>query len=103
MQTHHMTIQQRVVARWLSAPKLRCRVTEAKVNLKGKYDELEFGACGSEEENPQHIIKCEELNKNQDSAEVEYSKLVNGTLLEKLKVVNVFDENFKSLETIRKG
>jgi hypothetical protein len=52
-----MTIQQRVVARWLSAPKLRCRVTEAKVNLKGKYDELECGACGSEEETQQHIIK----------------------------------------------
>ena len=98
-----MTIQQRVVARWLRAPKLRCRVTEAKVNLKGKYDELECGACGSEEETQQHIIKCEELNKNKDSAEVEYSKLLNGTVLEKLKIANVFEDNFKSLEAIRKG
>jgi hypothetical protein len=32
-------------------------VTEAKVNLKGKYDELECGACGSEEETQQHIKK----------------------------------------------
>ena len=83
--------------------KLRCRVTEAKVNLKGKYDELECGACWLEEETQQHIIKCEELNKNKDSAEVEYSKLLNGTVLEKLKIAKVFEDNFKSLEAIRKG
>ena len=73
-------------------------MTEAKVNLKGKYDELECGACGSEEETQQHMIKHEELNKNKDSAEVEYSKLLNGTVLEKLKIANVFEDNFKSLE-----
>ena len=28
--------------------KLRCRVTETKVNLKGKYDLLECDACGKE-------------------------------------------------------
>ena len=27
--------------------KLRCRVTEAKINLNGKYDNLECEACGS--------------------------------------------------------
>ena len=42
--------------------KLRCRVTEAKNNLKGKYDNLECGACGLEEENQQHIVECKELN-----------------------------------------
>ena len=36
--------------------RLRCRVTEAKVNLRGKYDNLECGACGLEEENQQHIL-----------------------------------------------
>ena len=83
--------------------KLRCRMTEAKVNLKGKYDNLECGACGIEEENQEHIIKCKELNKNNDILEFEYSKLFNGTVLEKLKISKMFKENFKVLEKMRKG
>ena len=83
--------------------KLRCRMTEAKVNLKGKYDNLECGACGIEEENQEHIIKCEELNMNNDIVEFEYSKLFNGTVLEKLKISKMFKENFKLLERMRKG
>ena len=35
---------------------LRCRVTEAKINLRGKYDNLECGACGLEEETQQHSM-----------------------------------------------
>ena len=37
--------------------KLRCRVTEVKINMKGKYDELECVACGEEEESQEHIMK----------------------------------------------
>ena len=73
--------------------KLRCRMTEAKVNLKGKYDDLECGACGLEEESQQHIIKCKELNKNRSKEEVEYSKIFNGTVIEKLKIAKMFQEN----------
>ena len=46
---------------------LRCRVTETKVNLRGKYDNLECEACGLEEETQQHIIECKELNRNKAS------------------------------------
>ena len=83
--------------------KLRCRMTEAKVNLKGKYDDLECGACGLEEESQQHIIKCKELNKNRSKEEVEYSKIFNGTVIEKLKIAKMFQENFEILEARRKG
>ena len=44
--------------------KMRCRVTEAKTNLKGKYDNLECGACGLAEESQHHILECEVLNEN---------------------------------------
>ena len=37
--------------------KLRCRVTGVKINMRGKYDNLECEACGLEEETQQHIIK----------------------------------------------
>ena len=42
-----------------------CRVTKTKVNLKGKYDNLECRACHNEEENQEHILLCAEINENE--------------------------------------
>ena len=41
-----------------SKVKLRCRMTEAKIDLRGMYDNLDCGACRIEEETHHHIIKC---------------------------------------------
>ena len=83
--------------------KLRCRMAESKVNLKGKYDNLECGACGLEEENQQHILKCRELNRNKSIQEFKYANLFNGTVTEKLKIAKMFKENFDILESMKKG
>ena len=64
--------------------KLRCRVTETKVNLKGKYDNLECGACHNEEETQEHILVCAEINKNRKLEDIKYEKLFNGTVNEKV-------------------
>ena len=81
--------------------KLRCKVTEAKVNLKGTYDNLECGACGISEETQQHIIECKELNKNKKSENIIYSKILNGTVIEKLKIAKLFRENYDKLEKMK--
>ena len=83
--------------------RLRCRVTEAKNNLKGKYDNLECGACGLYEEDQQHILKCKVLNKEKTIEETKYENLLNGTVEEKLKIARKFRENFAILEKIKKG
>ena len=36
--------------------KLRCRVTEDKMNMKGMYDEHDCRACGKISENQEHIL-----------------------------------------------
>ena len=81
--------------------KLRCRVTEAKVNLKGKYDNLECRACGQQEENQEHILKCEELNKNKKTDEINYEHLFNGMESEKLRIAKLFKENLKILGDLK--
>ena len=81
---------------------LRCRVTETKVNLRGKYDNLECEACGLEEETQQHIIECKELNRNKEEQKFKYENLLNGTVLEKVKIATRFKENFEMLERRKK-
>ena len=81
---------------------LRCRMTEAKINLKGMYDNLECGACSLEEESQQHIIQCSVINKNKEVKHLDYGKLFVGTVEEKLKIAQKFKENFAVLEGIKK-
>ena len=81
---------------------LRCRVTEAKVNLKGKCDNLECGACGLKEENQQHIVECKELNGNRIIEELNYNTLLIVTVTEKLKSAKKIKENYAKLENWKK-
>ena len=82
---------------------LRCRVTEAKINLRGKYDNLDCGACGLEEESQQHIMKCKVLNKNKEEEDIDYEKLYNGTVTEKLKIAHKFEFFLSNLERMTNG
>ena len=82
--------------------KVRCRVTETKVNLKGKYDLLQCDACGKEEETQEHILLCTEINTNGKKDECKYEKLFYGTVFEKFKIARGFKEIFEILEKIKK-
>ena len=61
--------------------------------MGGKYDNLECEACGLEEETQQHIIKCGVLNRNKDDENIQYGRLLNGTVREQLKIAYKFQEN----------
>ena len=71
--------------------------------MRGKYDNLECEACGLEEETQQHIIKCEVLNRNKDDENIQYRRLLNGTVREQLKIAYKFQENNEILELMKKG
>jgi hypothetical protein len=82
--------------------KLRCRVTEVKVNLRGKYENLDCRACHVKEENQKHVLFCKELNEKKNPEEIEYEKLFNGLVSDKVKVAMRFKENFNILENMKK-
>ena len=42
------------------------------------------------------------LNKNKEEEEINYEKLYNGTVKEKLKIAHKFEEIFSILEKIKK-
>jgi hypothetical protein len=77
-------------------------MTEARVNLKGKYDDWDCSACGLDEESQEQIIKCEQLNRNNEIEEVDYEKIYNGTVAEKLKIAHRFKEKDDLLENMKK-
>ena len=77
--------------------KLRCRVTNVKTNMKGKYEKLECRACNLEEESQKHIMECKILNHESDQ-KLEYEKVFNGTVSEKLKIAKKFRKNIEKLE-----
>ena len=75
---------------------LRCQVTDVKTNFKRKYENLECRACMSEEESQKHLIECKILN--QQLEQLEYEKIYNGTVEDKLKIARRFQTNLKFIE-----
>ena len=76
--------------------KLRSRMTNVKKNFKGKFDQQECRACKIEGEDQKHILECKILNKNLEK--IEYEKIYNGTVSEKLKIARRFKSNMEILE-----
>ena len=82
--------------------KLRCKVTNLKMNFKGMYDDFECSACGIEEETQEHVMNSKKLNENKLRKMLNMKKISNGTVYEKLEVAKKFKENFDILENIKK-
>ena len=65
--------------------------------MRGNYDSLYCRGCKITEESQTHIVQeCKILN--QDSQKIEYEKIFNGTIQEKVKIARRFQENYKKLE-----
>ena len=76
--------------------KMRSRVTEVKINYRGKYETLECDLCSEEEETQEHILKCKEIIKETNNdKELEYSKLLDGNMNNQLEIAKIFTENMK--------
>ena len=77
--------------------KLRCRVTSIKANMKGSFESLQCRACKLFEESQEHIVNhCKILNKEEKI--LEYEKILNGTVIEKVEIAKRFQKNFEMLE-----
>ena len=69
--------------------KLRSRVTETKTNMKGKYDSHECSACGEENENQEHVIKCNvllQMNSEYGMKFRDYQHILNGNVAQQLEI-----------------
>ena len=79
--------------------RLRARMTDVKVNFKGKYENLACKICKKENETQDHILKCEKI-----STEVspEYHKIFEKDVQDQVKIAKIFNENIKRRNSILK-
>ena len=83
--------------------KLRSRVSDVRINYKGKYKKLQCKICYNEEEESQkHILQCEILNEKYDEIP-EYEETFNGNVKMKLAMARKFIENLKLRDKIKKS
>ena len=85
--------------------KLRSRVTETKTNMKGKYDSYECSACGEENENQEHVIKCNvllQMNSEYDMNVRDYKHILNGNVAQQIQISRLFKSNMKILQKFKK-
>ena len=77
--------------------KMRCRVTNVKMNMKGKFENLECSVCNSENESQIHIMECSEISKHKEikGKMVEHENISGENVKKQLEIVKCFIENMK--------
>ena len=81
--------------------KIRSRVLDVKMNLKGIYDTYECEVCFKEEESQKHIYECTEIwkiRKINNENIPKYENILNGDVLEMIEVAKIIQANMKIQE-----
>ena len=81
--------------------KLRCKMTNLKANMKGKYENLECRACKIENESQQHVFECNEIDVKFHVKET-YEDLIEGSLRQKIEISEVMKKRIERLQEIEK-
>ena len=82
--------------------KIRSRVTDVKINFRGKYENLECDICKKQEESQKHILECSEIMKEDGFKKVEYEQIFEEDTKLQLEVVKTFIMNMKTKEKMLK-
>ena len=82
---------------------MRSRVTNVKLNFRGKFENFECRACNKEEESQKHIMECKIINKNKNIENIpNYEKIFETNVREQVKIAKKFIENMKIRKTLGK-
>ena len=77
--------------------KMRSRISNVKVNFRGKYESFQCDVCEEEDENQEHLMKCKEINKNKNNSEKipNYEKLFESNVENLKEIAKFFMENLE--------
>ena len=81
--------------------KIRSRVLDVKMNLKGIYDTYECDVCLKDEESQKHIYECKEIWKIREIRQEnipKYENILTGDVPEMIEVSQIIQANMKIQE-----
>ena len=84
--------------------KLRSRVTDVKINFRGKFESLECDLCKEVDENQEHLLQCKEILKNRegDTKQLKYENIFEHNVKNQAEIAEQFEENIKLRKKILK-
>ena len=85
--------------------KLKCRVTDTKMNFKGIYDTYECDVCGKEDESQAHLLECTDIvSMNKQINELpKYDDIFDGNVFQQVNIARIFKQNINIRENIIKN
>ena len=74
--------------------KLRSKVSDVKLNFKGKYENLECRSCKIEEESQEHAYECIEIRKKRENKTkmIEFEKIYGENAKNQAEIAKIFRE-----------
>ena len=84
--------------------KMRSRISNVKVNFRGKYESYQCDVCEEEDENQEHLMKYKEITKNKNNCEKNKNddKLFESSVENMKEIATCFMENMKIREKLVK-
>ena len=77
------------------------RMSDVKVNYKGKYDTYVCQVCKIDDESQEHIIsKCKIINRKEEE-NMKYEDIFFGNVIKKVKIARKFISNIKIREKLK--
>ena len=84
--------------------KIRSRVMNVKMNMKGIYDTYECEVCLMEDESQKHVYECKEIWKKKESNDEhipKYENILDGNVKEIIEIARIMLENMKIHEKVK--
>ena len=76
---------------------MRSRVTNVKLNFRGKFENFECRACNKEEESQKHVYECEKITNRDKNNNNTYENIFKENVRKQVEVARYFKEKMKNL------
>ena len=73
---------------------MKSKVSDVKLNSKGKYENLECRSCQMEEESQEHVYECTEIRKKRENKTklIEFEKIYGENAKNQAEIAKIFTE-----------
>ena len=81
---------------------MRHRITDVKLNFRGKFENFECRVCKNNEESQKHAYECMEIMKirKMEKQKIDYKYIFEENVTKQVQIARDFTENMKILSKV---